>query len=59
MDIKVPDMMCGHCVATLEKALAKRGISAAVSLENKTVTVADEEAEQAKAVIVKTGYKVQ
>lgn len=41
LKFKVPDMTCGHCVSTVEKAIRAVDASAAVKtdLETKTVTV--------------------
>jgi len=41
-ELKVPDMSCGHCKATIEKAVAGVDAKADVSvdLENRTVSIA-------------------
>ena len=37
--IKVPDMMCTHCVERITNALTAADLKFSVSLENKTVTI--------------------
>ena len=40
--LNVPDMHCGHCVRRITDALNQNGIEFEVSLENKTVSVAND-----------------
>lgn len=47
---KVEEMSCNHCVSRIEKALTEAGIRHKVSLENKTVTIEDEQNNGEKAV---------
>lgn len=47
---KVEEMSCNHCVSRIEKALTEAGIEHEVSLENKTVTIQDEQKNGEKAV---------
>ncbi len=47
---KVEEMSCNHCVSRIEKALTEAGIGHKVSLENKTVTIEDEQNNGEKAV---------
>lgn len=54
--IKVSDMMCMHCVATISKALDAAGVPAQVKLEDKTVTVDDAAVSAAVAAISAAGY---
>ena len=61
--LSVEGMMCGHCAARVEKALAAvKGVeSVTVDLEKKTVSVvatARTSAEQMKKAITDAGYTV-
>ncbi len=47
---RVPEIMCGGCVARIEKGLQEAGVDASVSLQDKTVTVNGCEKCAAKAV---------
>lgn len=57
--IHVSDMKCMHCQKTISTALKKAGITAEVKLEDKTVTVAEENYEQAKEVISSVGFNAE
>lgn len=57
--IHVSDMKCMHCHKTISTALKKAGITAEVKLEDKTVTVAEENYEQAKEVIRTVGFNAE
>lgn len=57
--IHVSDMKCMHCYKTISTALKKAGITAEVKLENKTVTVDEENYEQAKEVISSVGFNAE
>ncbi len=57
--IHVSDMKCMHCQMTISTALKKAGITAEVKLEDKTVTVAEENYEQAKEVISSVGFNAE
>lgn len=61
--IKVDGMMCGHCKATVEKALnAFDGVTAEADLENKQVVVNHPEAVSVQALkeaVVNAGYEVK
>lgn len=58
--IKIEGMMCGHCVAHVEKALnALEGVTAQVSLEDKqaVVTLSGETADEIlKKAVEDAGY---
>lgn len=61
--LSVPDMSCGHCKATVEKALlVLDGVKqASVDLDAKTVSVehADSVSEEAlRAAVIEAGYSV-
>ena len=61
--LKVPDMSCGHCKATVEKALLTvEGVErATVDLEAKTVSVdhADSVSEDTlRSAVTQAGYSV-
>jgi Cu+-exporting ATPase len=58
--IKVSDMSCQHCVATIDKALASAGISKReIDLSTKTVTLDYDNLEVAKKAISDAGYSVE
>lgn len=57
--LNIPDMHCPHCVARIEKAMAAAGIEAAVSLENKTVAVADERLAEALGALEDLGFAAE
>ncbi len=55
--IKVLDMRCLHCKATIEKALSKKGVQAEVDLENHEVKISDDsQKELAIKCIEKAGF---
>ena len=62
MQLKIKGMMCGHCVAHVEKALkAIAGVTeVVVSLENESATVSGENLNQAvlEAAIIDAGYEI-
>lgn len=58
--LNVPDMSCGHCVATIEKAVRSVDASAAVSTDLAAKSVAIEspaDAEAIRAAIAEAGYE--
>jgi copper chaperone CopZ len=57
MIIKVNDMHCKHCVKTIKGALKKNKIKAKVSLDNKSVDVAESVYENAINVIKECGFQ--
>ncbi len=60
MELKVLNMSCGHCKATIEKALADAGYDDIhVDLDNKTVKVAAADEEAVRKVIEAKGYQVE
>jgi len=60
VELKVRDMSCGHCKATIEKALADAGYDDIhVDLAKKTVTVEGTDEEAVRAVIEAKGYHVE
>lgn len=55
--LNVNDMMCQHCVSSIEAALKEAGIAAKVNLDRKTVEIQnDADAEQAMSVIDEIGF---
>ena len=56
MTLIVPDMSCGHCKATIEKAVADAGGTAQVDLGSKQVTVDGLDPAQAEEVIREAGF---
>lgn len=58
--LHIEGMMCEHCVAHVKKALEDCGVTANVSLENKTAVVQGEALDDAKltAAIEQAGYQV-
>lgn len=48
--LQVPDMHCGHCEERVGKALDAAGISHTINLEDRTVSIAGDEASVRKAV---------
>ena len=57
--VKVEGMMCKHCAARVENAVASLGAKGEVNLKKKTVTVEGEVALDAvKKAIVDAGYTV-
>lgn len=56
MKFTVSDMTCGHCTATIEKAVADAGGRAATDLAAHSVTVEGLDRERAEQVIRDAGY---
>lgn len=56
MRFHVEDMSCGHCTATIEKAVAEAGGQARTDLTTHIVEVEGLDAVQAEAVIRQAGY---
>lgn len=56
MKFIVTDMSCGHCTATIEKAIAEAGGRASTDLGDHSVTVEGLNAAQAAEVIREAGY---
>jgi len=60
--LKVEGMTCGHCVSSVEKAVADAGAVGKVDLANKKVTVDFDETkvtiEAVKAAIEDQGYDI-
>lgn len=54
--IKVQNMNCGKCVERIKNALDNAKIESEISLENKTVTVADGFADAAKEELDDIGF---
>ncbi|AGT09834.1 heavy-metal-associated domain-containing protein [Paracoccus aminophilus] len=52
----VNDMSCGHCTATIEKAVTEAGGRATTDLADHSVTVEGLDAERAAQVIRDAGY---
>lgn len=61
--IVVTDMMCAHCEASVEKALAALGVKAKADRNSKQVSVVYDakkvSIEEMKAVIVAAGFGVE
>ena len=60
--LTVPDMMCHHCEATIEKALAALGAKAKANSLNKEVTVRFDDSvtpQQIRQAILDAGYQLQ
>ncbi len=58
---RVPEMSCGHCKATIEKAVAAvdKAAQVAVDLEARTVVIRSDAAEaRLRAAIEQAGYEV-
>lgn len=56
MKLIVPDMSCGHCKSTIEKAIAEAGGTAQVDLDSKQVTVDGVAPARAEEVIRTAGF---
>lgn len=56
MKFRVEDMICGHCAAAIEKAVAEAGGKAITDLARHTVTIAGLKDTQAAQVIRDAGY---
>ena len=56
MKFHVEDMSCGHCTATIEKAIASAGGKARADLDDKTVTVEGIGSARAAELIKEAGY---
>lgn len=56
MKFRVDDMSCGHCTATIEKAVAEAGGTATTDLPSHSVTVEGLPSERAAQVIRDAGY---
>ncbi|WP_323036340.1 heavy-metal-associated domain-containing protein [Pararhodobacter sp.] len=55
--LAVPDMSCGHCRASITKALAPLGVDPAFDMETRRVTItADIAADTAIAALDKIGF---
>lgn len=62
MEFSVPKMSCGHCVATIEKAITEADPAAEVScdLDSHKVTVdTDLTATEAEAAMERAGYPAE
>jgi len=60
MKFRIPDMSCGHCVATIDKAITALDTNASVScdLENRTVAIeTNTPAENVEAALRKIGFE--
>ena len=60
--LTVPDMMCPHCEATIEKALAALGAKAKANSLNKEVVVRYDDSigeAQIRQAILDEGYRIQ
>ncbi|HOO22736.1 MAG TPA: heavy metal-associated domain-containing protein [Clostridia bacterium] len=55
--LKVADMHCLACVNRISKSLDAAGIKHVVTLSDKTVSVEDDKADQAIAVLDEAGYE--
>lgn len=56
MKFTVADMSCGHCTATIEKAVADAGGRATTDLSDRSVTVEGLDGARAEQVIRDAGY---
>lgn len=56
MQFRVPDMNCGHCQSTIEKAIAEVGGQAKIDLTAKLVTVEGLDPARAAATIRNAGF---
>ncbi len=56
MRIDVPDMMCENCVKRISNAMAEANVAVEISLENKTVEVADADEAKAKEILDDLGF---
>lgn len=56
MILNVPDMMCEKCVARINKALDDAEIKHVVSLDDKTVEVDEDSAEEAIEALEDIGF---
>ena len=56
MILNVPDMMCEKCVARINKALDEAAVKHTVSLDEKTVEVEEEKAEEAIEALEDIGF---
>lgn len=56
MKFHVEDMSCGHCTATVERAVTAAGGTAVTDLANRSVTVQGLEPARAAQVIRDAGY---
>lgn len=56
MKYHVEDMTCGHCTATIEKAVAEAGGRAKTDLASHTVEIEGLDAARAAEVIREAGY---
>ena len=59
MKLSVPDMSCGHCKATIEKAVAAAGGTVSVDLDRHEVTVDGLDLARAEDVIRQAGFTPQ
>jgi copper chaperone len=54
--IKVKEMHCEKCVARITKAFEEEGLKFKVSLEDKTVTVEEDDVDTAKDILEDLGF---
>lgn len=59
MDIKVPKMSCNNCVAKIQVQMLRKGIEAQFDLNNKKVSVKENEYENAVSAINAAGYDIE
>jgi copper chaperone len=59
MKLSVPDMSCGHCKATIEKAVTAAGGTVSVDLDWHEVTVDGLDPARAEDVIRQAGFTPQ
>lgn len=57
--LSVPGIHCSGCVSRIEKAMKAEGIAAQVSLEDKTVTVAEADAARAVEALDDLGFEAK
>ncbi len=57
--IMVSDMMCNHCVKTIKEKFDSEDVECEVDLSTKTVTVEDDDYEEAIKLIKKAGFNPQ
>ncbi|HHY96856.1 heavy-metal-associated domain-containing protein [Acholeplasma equifetale] len=56
MKIKVNDMTCAHCAATIQKSLLSKGVVGTVSHVDKVVSIQDKDYDKAISAIKDAGY---
>lgn len=56
MKVEVPGMMCANCVKRISDAFADENVAVEISLEEKTIEVAEADLDKAKGILDDLGF---